>query len=358
MRRPFLPALAALVISLGAGTGEARDAAETPGAVETQTGGTGLQRDVIFGEYSPLSRSAEVARRMLSPLAMAEIARVSASSHLTLREQPIDLQHERFAIYVPATAPPQGYALLSFIPPWQGATLPSGWARVLDKHGMIFVSASNSGNSEKTLDRRIPLALLGAYNIMQRYPVDKDRVYVGGLSGGSRVAMRVALSFPDLFHGALLNAGSDSIGNDQAVLPPADLLQLFQSTRLVYVTGTADTWNMENDVGSRQSMNEWCVFQTFTETMQRTGHEIAPPSALDHSLSTLDARSAPNTEKLADCRQRIAKQVSAKLQDVNDLLDHGKSHEAWQQLVKLDVRYGGLAAPQSLEIASRIGEHR
>jgi pimeloyl-ACP methyl ester carboxylesterase len=352
MRRRCLPALAALVISLRAA------AAETLGAVETQTAGTGLQREVVFGEYSPLSRSAEVAQRMLSPLAKQEIARVSANSHLTLREQSIDLAHERFAVYVPATAPPQGYALLSFIPPWQGATLPSGWARVLDKHGMIFVSASNSGNSEKTLDRRIPLALLGAYNIMQRYPVDKDRVYVGGLSGGSRVAMRVALSFPDLFHGALLNAGSDPIGNGQAILPQADLLQLFQSTRLVYVTGTADTWNFENDVGSRQSMNDWCVFQTFTESMQRAGHEIAPPAALDHALSTLDARAAPDAEKLAECRQRIAKQMSAKLRDVNDLLERGKSHDAWQQLVKLDVRYGGLAAPQSIEIGGRIGGRR
>ena len=339
-------------MALGAG------AAETPTAVETQTAGSGLQREVIFGEYSPLSRSAEVARRMLSPLANEEIARVSANSHLTLREQAIDLAHERFAVYVPAQAPPQGFALLSFIPPWQGAALPSGWARVLDKHGMIFVSASNSGNSENTLDRRIPLALLGAYNIMQRYPIDKERVYVGGLSGGSRVAMRVALSFPDLFRGALLNAGSDSIGNDQAILPPADLLQLFQSVRLVYVTGTADSWNIENDIGSRQSMNDWCVFQTFTETMQRAGHEIAPPAALDHALSTLDARSAPNAEKLAECRQRVAKQLSAKLRDVNDLLDHGRPHDAWQQLVKLDVRYGGLAAPQSIEIGSRIGERR
>jgi hypothetical protein len=352
--RRCLPAVAAFLISLSANA----NVGEMQSAGETQSGGAGLQREVIFDEYSPFSRSAEVARRMLSPLANEEIARIRANSNVALREQAIDLAQEKFAVYVPATAPPQGYALLSFIPPWQRGYLPSGWARVLDRHGMIFVSASNSGNTEKVLDRRIPLALLGAYNIMRRYPVDKDRVYIGGLSGGSRVAMHVALSFPDLFHGALLNAGSDPIGDGQAVLPPADFFQLFQSARLVYVTGTADSWNIENDVGSRQSMNEWCVFQTFTETMQRAGHEIALPAALDRALSTLDARSSPNAEKLAECRQRIAKQMSAKLQDVSDLLDRGKPHDAWQQLVKLDVRYGGLAAPQSIEIGRRIGERR
>jgi pimeloyl-ACP methyl ester carboxylesterase len=347
MPRRSLPALAAFLISLSASAGE------------TPAGGGGFQREVTFGEYTPLSRSAEVIRRMLSPLEGDEMARVSADSHLALREQPVDLQKEKFGLYVPATPPQRGYALLSFIPPWQVGSLPNGWARVLDKHGTIFVSASNSGNTEKTLDRRVPLALLGAYNVMQRYPVDKDRVYIGGLSGGSRVAMRVALSFPDLFHGALLNAGSDPIGDGQAVLPPADLFQLFQSaSRLAYVTGTADTWNIENDVGSRQSMTGWCVFQTLTETMQRAGHEIATPAALDHALSALDERSSPNAEKLAACRQRIAGQMSAKLQEVSDLLDRGKPHDAWQQLAKLDVRYGGLAAPQSIEIAGRIGGRR
>jgi pimeloyl-ACP methyl ester carboxylesterase len=343
-----LPALAALVLSLSAS------------AAETQGGDAGLQRDVVFSDYSPLSRSAEVARRVLSPLANEEVARLSASSHLTLREQAVDLARETFAVYVPAAAPPQGYALLVFIPPWQQGYVPKGWSSVLDKHGMIFVSAANSGNAENVIDRRIPLALLEAHNIMQRYPIDKDRVYIGGLSGGSRVAMRVALSFPDLFHGALLNAGSDPIGGaSEPVLPLMDLFRQFQaSSRLVYVTGTADNWNIENDISSRHSMNQWCIFQTSTESVQNLGHEIAPSAALDHALSTLDARSPVNPEKLAACMQSIAKQLDAKLQGVKALVDRGRHHEAWQQLVKIDVRYGGLAAPDSVALSRQIGEQR
>jgi poly(3-hydroxybutyrate) depolymerase len=62
------------------------------------------------------------------------------------------------------------------------------------------------------LERRIPLALLAAHNVMQRYPVDKERLYIGGMSGGSRVALRIALAFPDVFHALLLHSGSDRIG--------------------------------------------------------------------------------------------------------------------------------------------------
>ena len=63
----------------------------------------------------------------------------------------------------------------------------------------------------------MPLALLAYENIRRSHTLDANRVYVGGMSGGSRVALRVALAYPDVFRGALLNAGSDPIG-DGAVI--------------------------------------------------------------------------------------------------------------------------------------------
>ena len=348
---PRLPRCAVLLAAVA--IAQAAIAGESPAPA------TGLQRDVTFTEYSPLSASLEVARRLLSPLANVEIERLSSKPGQALRAQAIDLTQESFTVYVPPVAPPQGYGLLVFIPPWEKGALPGGWAGVLDQHGVIFVSASKSGNDEKILDRRIPLALLGAYNIMQRYPVDKDRVYVGGLSGGSRVAMRAALGYPDLFHGALLNAGSDPIGDDQALMPPDDLFQRFQSsTLLAYVTGANDSWNIQHDVGSRHSMDEWCVFGTSVEMMQNASHEIAPPFYLGGALTTLDKGPKISAERLAACRTRVAKELAAKLRHVNELLEQDKPHEAWLALVKIDSRYGGLALPQSLDIAQRIGSRR
>ena len=67
-----------------------------------------------------------------------------------------------------------------------------------------------------------------------RYPIDPKRVYVGGLSGGSRAAEMTALAYPDVFRGALLNAGSDPIGGEAGIyLPPAELFRRFQETKLV-----------------------------------------------------------------------------------------------------------------------------
>jgi hypothetical protein len=317
---------------------------------------TGLQSEVVFTEYSPLSRSVELARRTLTPLTNVELARASVTSGL--RPQAIDLNQETFAVYVPVKRPPQGYGLLVFIPPQQTANLPGGWASVLDEQDMIFVSASKSGNDESVLDRRIPLALLGAYNIMQRYPIDKDRVYVGGFSGGSRVALRTALAYPDLFRGALLNAGSDNIGS-VAIVPPEELFQQFQSSsRLVYVTGTLDKSSTDRDKDSQVSMHEWCVFGTSMETMLGSGHTIADPASLHRALATLDKTSPIDADKLSACRARIAKELAAKLQHVSELLDRDKPHDAWESLIKIGIRYGGLATPESIALEQRIGSRR
>ena len=220
---------------------------ERPARPQEAPAPAGLQPEVAFSEYSPLSSNAELVRRLLTPLAAAEAQATLARSTQRLIEQSIDLAAERFLLYVPARAPPHGYAVLVFVPPWQEARLPPGWAAVLDRFGMIFVSAARSGNDANVLGRREPLALLAAVNVMRRYAAEAGHVYVGGFSGGARIALRLALGYPDVFRGALLNAGSDPLGEPGggAPPPPRELLQQLQeSTRVVYVTGERDTDNL------------------------------------------------------------------------------------------------------------------
>jgi hypothetical protein len=162
-------------------------------AGETPPVSAGLQRNVAFSDYSPAASSTELMRRLLSPLSALAVREESTSSGRPLNEQRIDLANERFTVYVPRTAAPQGYALLVFVPPWQSASVPRQWTSALDRHHMIFVTAAQSGNEADVLNRREPLALLAAHNIMQRYPVDPQQVYVGGFSGGARMALRLAL---------------------------------------------------------------------------------------------------------------------------------------------------------------------
>ena len=349
-RAAWIPAAAltaAALLTPGARTHAASAAA--PAAPD------GAPLQVQFSDYSPLSASAEIMRRLLSPLTAAEIERTLARSHQRLREQSIDLPAERFALYVPAHAPPAGYALLTFVAPWDEAWLPDGWAPVLERHGVIFVTAARCSNRADPIGRREPLALLATYNVMQHYRVDPQRVYIGGFSGGARMALRLALAYPDLYRGALLNAGSDRLDAGPPSPPPRELLERFQEgTRIVYLTGERDTLRLAMDSASQDSMRDWCVYDVAAEVTPGASHEIASAGALSRALAALaiHVRTAP--AKLAACRAAIDRRLAARLAEVHSLIDAGRRPEAARRLAELDRSFGALAAAQSLALAVQL----
>ena len=317
---------------------------------------TGKESVVEFSEYPTSAREPELATRLMSPLMAAAAAAASGQ----MPNQSVDLTKERFVLYVPRTTTDKGYRLLVFVPPWDGAEMPLGWASALEQEHMIFVSATDSGNGTSISGRREPLALIAAENVLHQFAVDPDRVYVGGVSGGSRVALRLALGYPDLFHGVLLHSGSDPIGDLQAPLPPANLLRKFQqSTRLVYLTGSDDSVNIELDAESRLSMSNWCVFDLHTVTMFHTGHEAADSSSLRHALDTLTTDHAPvDQHRLTACRARIDHELADDTNHVLALIHEQRLDAARKLLRHIDERYGGLAAPQSMELAKQIAAGR
>jgi pimeloyl-ACP methyl ester carboxylesterase len=318
------------------------------------SGSTGFREDVQFSDYSPLSTNSELLRRVTSPLTGAQVQASLRRSSQHLIEQSIDLAAEKFVLYVPPAAPPHGYGVLVFVPPWQEARLPEGWSTVLDHYGVIYVSAARSGNEENVVGRREPLAVLEAHNVILRYPVDPTRVYVGGFSGGARIALRLALAFPDLFNGVLLNAGSDPLGTLLPPLPPEPLWRRFQeSTRLVYLTGERDTVHLGMDGESLHSMHQWCVFNTDSQIIPGAAHELARPAALSAALQALLAPPARNS-KLPACQADIEGELSAQLQKVQSLIAHGDAGAAQKLLLEVDRRFGGLAAPRSLELQALL----
>jgi hypothetical protein len=308
-------------------------------------------RDLVFADYPERSSSAELVQRMLSPLAVAELKQQIARTGKQMVEQSIKLSEEKFIVYIPSLRPPRGFALLVFVPPWQDARLPPGWAAALDRYGVIFVSAARSGNNESVLDRRAPLAILAAHNVVRRYAVDPERVYIGGFSGGARVALRLALAYPDVFRGAILNAGSDPIGDSQIPIPPRELFLQFQSTRLVYVTGEGDTFRLSDDLASMHSMKNWCVFDVQSHVERSGSHEVAGSTSLAWALGTLSHDARPDPKRLAACRLAVEKELNTKLQEVESLVAAGHLEEAQKLRIKIDGHYGGLAAPRSVDPA-------
>lgn len=316
----------------------------------------GTLDDVTFDRYTPLSSNLELARRMLSPLTAAKLPQILTGKDAKLAEQPLDLRAERFAIYVPATpAPTQGYGLIVFVPPWDVAKVPERWKSTLDQYGFLFVTAARSGNETTALGRREPLALLAAINMQKRYAVDPARVYVAGFSGGSRIAMRLALAYPDVFRGAILNSGGDPIGDATVPLPPKDLFATFQSgSRLVYVSGNEDIFVVNAERASIHAMREWCQFHVEDRVIAGMAHGLIDASALSRALDALAAPMTNDTDKLAQCRAQIQSDVDAQLAQVRALIAQGRRDEARTLLTDIDAHFGGLAAPESVQLSSEL----
>ena len=303
----------------------------------------GFHRDLTFSAYPELARRSVLARRLFGPRAYRDFQAKPGSN-----EEVLDLAAERFAVYVPKRKPPRGYALMVFIPPWDEAGLPQGWASVLDDYGVILVTAARSGNEASVHLRRIPLALVGAWNVAARYDIDRTRIYAAGFSGGSRSAERMALEYPDLFSGAILNAGADPIGEGQAPIPSADLLERFQTaSRLVLVTGDGDQMGVTMDATARTSLREWCVAQVRQITMQHAGHQPATAQALDEAFKALasgaeDARAKARSDR---CRADLAARLSTDVARVRAMQTSGAAPAAVAtEIEQLESRYGWLAA--------------
>lgn len=321
---------------------------------------TGLQADVRFDSMPAFARNGALLRRLQSPLEALHTRQALAGRRGALEASPIDPDAARFALYVPPPpAPAGGYALLVFVPPWNPARVPESWLPALDRSHTILVTAAGSGNAADVANRREPLALLGAHGVMQRYRVNPAQVYVGGFSGGSRVALRLALGYPDLFRGALLDAGSDPIGTAAVPLPPAKLLHQFQDTsRLVFLTGEDDVVRQAQLARASASLQHWCAFNTRSITLLRTPHVLADAAAVTRALAWLQRPAAPPAARVQACRARVHAQLDARVTQVRAFMAAGRVNQAARTLARVDAVYGGLAAPASVEILQRIQAKR
>lgn len=132
---------------------------------------------------------------------------VLQSSHVDYK---INLFREYFFFYRPENhTTSQTFGLMVYIPPEDVMTdLPPGWGDVLARHHMLCLIPQRAGNRVKD-NRRLGLTILGTLAIMQKYKIDSNRVFVGGLSGGARTAGIAAFYQSDLFKGTLQNCGAD-----------------------------------------------------------------------------------------------------------------------------------------------------
>lgn len=312
----------------------------------------GARTDVRFDGYSPLATTTQLFFRIMNPLGERAMLAAYARRKEPVPQYTLDIGAERFAVYVPKIPPPpQGYGLLVFVPPWPQGAVPRRWRQAFEETGTVFVAAENSGNDQLMLPRRVALALHGYANVATRVRIDPARVYVGGMSGGARVALRVALGYADVFRGAILDGGSDTIGTDLAQLPAPTLLRAAQEhLRLIFLYGTEDVANADRARYSMQSATDWCLPEPAKIAMVGRGHEPADATTMLRALRRMEPPHIPVAD-LDTCERRHEGERAAAVARVDALVAAGKHAEAVVALRDLDARYAHYAGEDILRLA-------
>ena len=176
----------------------------------------------VFEQYSPLSDTATISNRIGVSVEPGRI-----------KKHHYDIKKESFEMYVPDSYDSNTpFGLIVWISAGPGGPIETyqGSKELMDKHKLIWVGANNSGNSEDTYKRRIPLALDAAYNVRKLYNIDPNRIYVGGISGGGRVASRTAFHHSDVYAGGIFVIGADYCQFSKA---PAEISPQSEKTRQI-----------------------------------------------------------------------------------------------------------------------------
>lgn len=312
--------------------------------------------DQVFDRYSPMAASDEFSRRVFSPTTFDRLQRFQVYLGKPAVVHTVDLSHERFDVFVPRVKPSSGYGLLVFVSPIQRWPLTHDWKKVLDRAGIIYVSAVRSGNSQNVYERRIPLALHAYENITTRYPIDPSRVTISGFSGGSRTAIRIAAAYADLFTGALLIGGAKTMGEEDFAPPPKELMTLMQRRmRIVYSTGRHDMPNVRLDGYSMDALRLRCVAGVFKISEAEISHEVPNRKVLQRVLNRLEK---PLEAKLlsaqSECATALAARVDHDVKLAEGRYADGDKTAAGELLGAADLAWGGLASERLIALARLI----
>jgi dienelactone hydrolase len=120
-------------------------------------------------------------------------------------------------------------------------------------------------------------------HLQRTMTLDRDRLYVGGMSGGGRVASQALARFPGFFSGALCIVGADY------VTPESALVSELITKRVVFMTGDGDFNRREmRRVYSR--FLDVGVMRAHLIDLEDFDHQYPDAEQLDAALELLDRR--------------------------------------------------------------------
>jgi dienelactone hydrolase len=159
--------------------------------------------------------------------------------------------NETFHVRLPKRFDPRVPAgVLVWISPTPSGKIHDSFKRACDELGLIAIGVDNNGNKRQITDR-LQNHLDSIETLAQHARIDRDRIYLTGMSGGGRCSGILQIAFPDRFAGAVPIVGLDTYHNAPTGKakqywpksfgkPGTKWLSMLKERRIRSITGTAD----------------------------------------------------------------------------------------------------------------------
>jgi poly(3-hydroxybutyrate) depolymerase len=208
-----------------------------------------------------------------------------------------DSTKQRFELYVPRRYDKQKpSSLILFISPGQKGTGLAQFRALCDRKGVLFASPYQAGNQTPG-PRRIRIVMDTLDEVRRRYNVDPDRTYIGGFSGGGRIAFTIATALPEYFGGILPVCAGGQLRQESWLRQ-----RVIDRLRIAMLTGETD-FNRGEIERMTQTQLSGVGATSRVWTVARIGHGIPSGNTLTEAYDWLE-------EGLKD-RQALAKRFPA-----------------------------------------------
>lgn len=305
---------------------------------------------------SPLATMHQLIERQLSLLDASQALRRMRDLGMSDAPAVPDPSAEKLLVRVPAKAGADGrYGLLLFMDPRSKTRFDPQLNNALDASGLIWISPDDAGDDASVLERRIPLALLAYEYARRTYDLDPGRVYVSGSAGGSRLAQRLLVTYPDVFTGAIVDSGAAELGTRNLPVPGNALLErLRANSRVAFATSSHDQPAFSEQQAALKSLRAYCapIARVYDNGHTVAGHASLTPVLLYDAVKAFEAPLATGPD--AACMQALRQRAVAELARIRQMDAKGDKTAALNALVDFDHAYGRLMPDEELALARQL----
>lgn len=225
-----------------------------------------------------------------------------------------DSTKQRYELFVPPKPKDRkhGHPVVLFI---SAGDAPAGWSQLeatCKQQGILFASPFDAGNNTP-MPRRVRIVLDVLDDIRRDHPVDPDRTYLAGFSGGGRVACAITFALPELFGGVMPVCAGGELREEPWLRHRA-----IERLSLALVTGTND-FNRGEVARFCGPMFSEMGIRTKVTVVPKLGHGIPDSKTLDPVLEWLD-KGAAGRRELAE------KHPASRIEG-----DHAPSRDEWSK---------------------------